>query len=123
MLENDPLKVDPYRALYRLYLQKQAYDAAWCLAAALAFLRKADEEEKRFFEDYRPQGMLQVKSRLDNEQWVKNLFHEDENLYVGKIFEMIAAAALQAKIEQLQGQGKSCRCSTSASGRIRRPRR
>ena len=42
--------------------------------------------------------MLQVKSRLDNEHWVKNLFHEDENLYIGKIFEMIDAAALRAKI-------------------------
>jgi tetratricopeptide (TPR) repeat protein len=102
MLKLDPMKVDPYRRLYRLYLDKKAYDPAWCLAAALAFLRKADEEEQRFFEDYRPQGMIQVKSRLDNEQWIRNLFHEDENLYVGKIFEMIASAALKAKIEQLK---------------------
>ena len=107
ILEADPLKVDPYRALYRLYLQKQAYDEAWCMAAALAFLHKADEEEQRFFEDYRPQGMLPVKSRLDNELWVKNLFHEDENLYIAKIFEMIAPAALAAKIAQLQGHAEA----------------
>ena len=31
--------------------------------------------------------MIQVKSRLDNELWVKNLFHKDENLFIGKIFE------------------------------------
>ena len=102
MLKLDPMKVDPYRRLYRLYLEKKAYDPAWCLAAALAFLRKADEEEQRFFEDYRPQGMIQVKSRLNNEQWIQNLFHEEENIYVGKIFEMIASAALKAKIEQLK---------------------
>jgi hypothetical protein len=48
--------------------------------------------------------MIQVKSRLDNEQWVRNLFHEDENLYVGKIFEMIAGAALRAKIEALKAK-------------------
>ena len=24
---------------------------------------------------------------LDNEQWLRNLFHEEENLYIGKIFE------------------------------------
>ena len=41
--------------------------------------------------------MLQVKSRLDNELWIRNLFHEDENLYIGKIFEMIAAAALRRR--------------------------
>ncbi|MFO0763049.1 MAG: hypothetical protein U0359_41820, partial [Byssovorax sp.] len=104
LLKLDAMKVDPYRKLYQLYLEKKTYDPAYCLAAALAFLRKADEEEQRFFEDYRPQGMLPVKSRLDNEQWMRNLFHEEENIYVGKIFEMIAAAALRAKIEQLKAK-------------------
>lgn len=104
MLKLDAMKVEPYRKLYRLYLEKKSYDPAWCVASALSFLRKADEEEQRFFEDYRPQGMIQVKSRLDNEQWVRNLFHEEENLYIGKIFEMIAAAALKAKIQTLQAK-------------------
>ncbi len=45
-----------------------------------------------------------MKGRLDNEQWARNLFHEEENLYIGKIFEMIAAAALRAKIEEPQGE-------------------
>ena len=45
--------------------------------------------------------MIQVKSRLDNEQWVKNLFHKDENLYIGKIFEMLTPAAIVAKTNQL----------------------
>jgi tetratricopeptide (TPR) repeat protein len=106
LLEADPLAVDNYRNLYRLYLHKHAYDEAWCQAAAMAFMGKADEEEARFFEDYRPQGMLPVKGRLSNELWVKHLFHADENLYVSKIFEMIAPAALLAKIAQLRSQGK-----------------
>ncbi len=107
ILAADALKVEPYRALYRLFLQKHAYDEAWCLAAAMAFMKKIESgEEQQFFEDYRPQGMLQVKGKLSNEHWVKYLFHEDENIYVSKIMEMIAPAALQAKMAQLQGQGK-----------------
>ncbi len=106
ILEHDALHVDPYRALYRLYLQKHAYDEAWLQAAAIAFMKKTDEEEQRFFEDYRPQGMLQVKGRLSNELWVKHLFHPDQNAYISKIFESIAQAALQAKIAQLKAQGK-----------------
>ncbi|MCA9595363.1 MAG: tetratricopeptide repeat protein [Myxococcales bacterium] len=106
ILERDPLRVDPYRALYRLYLQKHAYDEAWTLAAAMAFMKKADGDEQQFFEDYRPQGMLQVKGRLSNEHWAKHLFHADENLYVSKIMEFIAPAALRAKIAQLKAQGK-----------------
>lgn len=107
ILTLDPLKVDPYRALYRLYLQRRSYDEAWCLAAAIAFMKKSDPEETRFFEDYKPQGMLAVKGRLTNELWIKHILHTEENPYVSKIFEMIAPAALQAKIAQLQAQGKS----------------
>jgi tetratricopeptide (TPR) repeat protein len=107
ILESDPLRIDPYRALYRLYLHKHAYDEAWTQAAAMAFMRKTDEEEQRFFEDYRPQGMLAIKGRLNNELWTKYLFHPDENLYISQIFEMIAPAALQAKIAQLTSQGKA----------------
>ena len=102
VLQKDPLRVDPYRSLYKLYLKMHEYDRAWCMCAALAFLHKADEEEQRFFEDYRPRGMIQVKSRLDNELWVKNLFHKDENIYIGKIFEMITPAAMVAKLNQLR---------------------
>ena len=104
VLQKDPLRVDPYRSLYKLYLRVHEYDRAWCMCAALAFLRKTDEEEQRFFEDYRPKGMIQVKSRLDNESWVKNLFHKDENLYIGKIFEMMTPAAIVAKTNQLRAQ-------------------
>jgi len=102
VLQQDPLRVDPYRSLYKLYLRTQEYDRAWCMCAALSFLHKADEEENKFFNDYRPQGMIQVKSRLDNEQWVKNLFHRDENIFIGKIFEMVTPAAIVAKTNQLR---------------------
>ncbi len=102
VLQRDPLRIDPYRSLYKLYTRTQQHDRAWCMAAALAFLRKADPDEQRFFEDYRPRGMLPVKSRLDNEQWVKNLFHKDENIYIGKIFEMITPAAIISKTNQLR---------------------
>ncbi len=101
VLQKDPLRVDPYRSLYKLHLKMHEYDRAWCMCAALAFLRQADEEEQRFFEDYRPRGMIQVKSRLDNEMWVKSLFHKDENIFIGKIFEMVTPAAIVAKTTAL----------------------
>ena len=70
--------------------------------------------------------MLQVKSRLDNEQWIQNLFHQDENLYIGKIFEMIAPAALMAKIAAAQANAKQlpgARSRASSRTRRRRPSR
>ena len=106
MLKLDAMRVDPYRKLYTLYLTKKAYDEAWCLAAALSFLRQAGDEEKQFFEDYRPQGIVQAKGRLDNESWIRSLFHGDENLYVGKIFEFVAYAALKGRIEGLKAKNE-----------------
>lgn len=100
VLNQDPLSLEPYRALYRLYLYKRAYDSAWCVAAAMAFMRKADAEEQRFYEDWKPQGILKVQGRLNNEYWVRYLLHPDLNLYVSKIFEAISGAALKAKITQ-----------------------
>ncbi|MGA2449699.1 MAG: tetratricopeptide repeat protein [Polyangiaceae bacterium] len=104
VLQKDALRIEPYRSLYRLYTRMHDYDRAWCMCAALAFLRKTEEDEQRFFEDYRPKGMIQVKSRLDNEGWVRNLFHKDESIYIGKIFEMLTPAAIIAKTSQLKAK-------------------
>ncbi len=101
ILRRDPTQVAPYRALYTLFYNKQAFDEAWCMCAALAFLRRADEDQQKYFEDYRPKGIPAARNRLDNEMWVKHLFHRDEDIYVGKIFEMLTGAALQAKIQKL----------------------
>ena len=102
ILRRDPTQVAPYRALYQLYYRKQAYDEAWCMCAALSFLRRADEDQQKFFEDYRPKGIPAVRSRLDNEMWRKHVFHRDEDLHIGLIFEMLTNAALTAKMRQLQ---------------------
>lgn len=40
--------------------------------------------------------------QLDNEQWVRNVFHPSESLFIGKVFEMLVPAALRVKIDQLQ---------------------
>ena len=41
-------------------------------------------------------------ARLDHESWLRTLFHPDESLYVGKIFEYLTPAALRAKVDQMR---------------------
>jgi len=106
ILKLDATKIEPYRALFRLYTAKQAYDEAWCLSAALSFLRKANDEEKQYYENYKLTNLPQVKSRLDNNSWLRNLFNDDVNTPISKIFEMLAAAALAAKVDDLRRQNK-----------------
>ncbi|MGD8860164.1 MAG: tetratricopeptide repeat protein, partial [Myxococcales bacterium] len=97
LLRNDPYRVDSYRQLYKLYFDQRAYDRAWCVAATLSFLKKADNEQKQFFQQYKPEGPIRPKSRLTNEQWVKEIFHPDEDFVVGKLFEAVTPAVLRLK--------------------------
>lgn len=106
VLESDPLKVETYRTLYRLYLYKRAYDEAWCVASAMVFLGEANEEEGRFYADYKSEGMLAVRGRVTNELWVRHVLHPDAANYLSKIFEQIMPAALKAKSIELKSAGK-----------------
>ena len=106
LLRNDAMNVDAYRSIYSVCLQKQGYDQAWCAASALAFLGRANEEEQRFFEDWRPQDIPKVKGTLDNTSWGK-LFHRHEDPLIGKIFEAVALAALKAKIGALKAKNEA----------------
>src|SRR5688500_1808471 len=56
LLEQKPLSVSPYRALYRLYTKKRALDEAWCAAGALTFMQQATAEERAFYEQHRVKG-------------------------------------------------------------------
>ncbi|MGZ3473895.1 MAG: tetratricopeptide repeat protein [Polyangiales bacterium] len=102
VLVRDPMRVDPYQALYKLYMKAGLFDRAWCIAAALHFLKKADGEQTAFFEERKPKGMLGFRARLDNEQWVLNIFHPEQDKILGKLFEMITPAARTAKLLQLR---------------------
>ncbi|MBW2524919.1 MAG: tetratricopeptide repeat protein [Deltaproteobacteria bacterium] len=106
VLKIDPMNVDTYRAIYTLFLQQESYDEAWCCAAVLTFLNRANEEEQRFCEDWRPTDIPKVSARLNTELWWNHLFHEEEDKYIGKIFESVALAALKAKLQALKAKNE-----------------
>ncbi len=94
LIKQDPYRVDSYKALYRLYFDARAYDKAWCLASTLVFLKRADNEQQQYFEQYRVKGPIRPTSRLDDERWLKDLAHPDEDLIVSKIFQQVWPAVL-----------------------------
>ncbi|MCB9662249.1 MAG: tetratricopeptide repeat protein [Sandaracinaceae bacterium] len=97
LLKRDPNRVESYRALYKLYFDARAYDKAWCVAATLSFLKKADNEQQQFFQQYKQDGMIRPTARIDNERWLKLLFHPDEDLVLSKIFELMAVPLFAVK--------------------------
>ncbi|MEM7434679.1 MAG: tetratricopeptide repeat protein [Myxococcota bacterium] len=92
LLANDPNRLDSYRALYKLYFDARAYDKAWCVARTLTYFGKADEEQQKFYQQYNQEREIQPRARVSNEQWVKELMHSDQDIYISKIFEVIAPA-------------------------------
>ena len=52
LIKLDPFRVESYRALWKAYMQKKAYDRAWCMAGALSFLQSANEQEEKFYRSY-----------------------------------------------------------------------
>jgi hypothetical protein len=99
LLKNDPYRVDAYRALYKLHFDARQYDKAWCVAATLHFLRKADNEQRQFYEQYKPEGPIRPRNRLTNERWVKDLLHPDEDFLAGKVFEAVTPAVLRIRAQ------------------------
>lgn len=97
LIRYDPYRVESYRSLYKLYFDARAYDKAWCLASTLNFLKKADSEQQKFYEQYRQKGPIRPKARLNNERWVKDVFHPEEDFLVGKVFEAITPAVLRIR--------------------------
>lgn len=97
MLQQDANRVESYRALYKLYFDARAYDKAWCVASTLSFLKKADEEQQRFYKQYKPSGGIRPNARLDNERWVKDVYHPDEDIYVSKLMEVLGHAVHTAR--------------------------
>ncbi len=92
------------KTLRGLYMAMQQYDRAWCVAAAMAFLRKADAEEQQFFEQYKPKGFVRAKARLSEELW-KNIYHPEEDRYISHIFATVSQAVATGRAKEHKDWG------------------
>ncbi len=101
---NDPAALGQ---LYDLYYQSRQYDKAWCVASTMTFLLRdrTDERARAFFEQYKPKRPLAPQARLDEERWIKDLFHPNEDPFVGKMFASILPALRRAKVQPIQKFG------------------
>ncbi|HEY2747043.1 MAG TPA: hypothetical protein VGL86_20615 [Polyangia bacterium] len=97
LIKRDPFRVDSYKALRKIYMDTRQYDKAWCMCSALAFLQRADGDEMAFYEQYKQKGFVRAKARLTDEMWAKNLFHPEEDRFIGAIFAAVWQAVALLK--------------------------
>jgi tetratricopeptide (TPR) repeat protein len=97
--------VPSLKILRRLYAELGKYDHVWCVSSTLAYLKQADAEEMRFFEQYRSKGLARVKSRLTEENWQKHLFHADEDRYVSAVLANISQTVIAIRAQEHKDYG------------------
>ena len=105
LIRQNPNRIESYKALRKIYQDAHQYDRAWCMCSTLNFLKKADPEEQRFYEQYRMKGLPRAQQPLDNERWVKDLFHPDEDVFIGKIFEIVTPIIFKRKVQPQKAYG------------------
>ncbi len=93
LVKHDAAQMSQYmKTLHRLYMETRQYDRAWCVAAALVYLRKADPQEQQFCEQYRVKGFVRARARLTEELWQRNIYHPDEDRHISHIFAAVSGA-------------------------------
>jgi lipopolysaccharide biosynthesis regulator YciM len=88
-------RVESFQSLYRIYMQSQQYDKAFCMAAALRFMYRASPEEQSFHEQYRQRGLVVAKRIIDDEAWRNQVADKNENQYISAIFRLISRYVAQ----------------------------
>jgi tetratricopeptide (TPR) repeat protein len=118
ILAQSPERLASYRALAKLYGEVGAYDKLWCVSATLAFLRKADPERQRFFEEHRPRGFRPAKRAFNDEIWQK-LLHPHEDRFLDAVFMLLGpfVAAQSAQQHQAVGLRRKERVDVAADSR------
>jgi golgin subfamily B member 1 len=98
-------RVESFQSLYRIYMQSQQYDKAFCVAAALRFMNRASPEEQGFHEQYRQKGLVVAKRIIDDEVWRTQIADKNENNYISAIFRLISryVAGIYAQEEKDKG--------------------
>jgi len=100
-----PQMVPYIHLLWKAYKEVNNYDGAWCVAHVLTFLRQADEEQARFYEQYKNKGMQKTRLRLTEEMWRRFVFHKDEDWFMSQIMATISEAVVQHNLIDMKTRG------------------
>lgn len=89
LLEDDPMRVESYSALMDAYMKSQKFDAAWCMAAALSFMRVSLPQEEHFYQQYLGKNLKLATGPLTQEHLL-NVVHPDHDVLTSTILSYVA---------------------------------
>ncbi len=105
ILRGNPLRVESYKLLRRLYTEARRPQTAWCLCQALSVLGLAEPDEERFYERHRADNAAPAQEVIDEQDWVLRLAREDGDPLVTHIFALIQPTIIRARTQPLEDLG------------------
>lgn len=101
-VRHDPHDLDAIRGLYRIWTRRDDRDRRFGVAQALVFRGAASDEERAFFQQNRPEGLIRPSTSVSTDAWRRLLFHPDEEVLTGEIFSIIVSAVLLGRVSALR---------------------
>jgi tetratricopeptide (TPR) repeat protein len=92
ILKVDPNALESWKALSRIYARQKRRDAVWCVCGVLILLDNADETEHAFYMRHQQPSLALKRGISGVEQWESSLFTSGQDVLLGRIFALIAAA-------------------------------
>ena len=131
LIEQNPFRIESYRALFKAYIQRKEYDKAWCMASALAFLQSASETEQKFYQQYLGKNLQPARATFNLEMFRK-LYHPEQDMLTTVIMKQLYVAfagsyarshrdvGINKKKDQLDPNDKLlfCKIYSYAAGRL-----
>ena len=105
------------KTLRKLFMEMRQYDRAWCVGAALAFLRKARRRGDAVLRAVQAEGVHRAPRRGSPRSCGKNVYHPDEDRYISAVFATVSQAVAGGQGPRAQGLGPQ------AQGQARRGER
>jgi len=88
MVYLEPDRVESYRRMAHIHRQMGQVDDAWFALAVLAMAGKCDPDEKAFYDELKPAGLVSPVRTLDPSLWAKTVFSKIEETPVGEVFQI-----------------------------------
>jgi len=104
LLEQNPFRVESYKAMRRLHTEGKNADGAWCLCQALTVLNLAESDEERFYRRMRSETAAPARAVFQDEDW-QAVLHSNVNPLLTHLFAVIEPALVAARAPTLASLG------------------
>jgi hypothetical protein len=118
LLEQNPYRVESYKALRKLYTQLKRPDEAWVLCQALRGLNMAEPDEETFYKRHRDQSPATAQECITDELWQDRVLHPEQDPLLTAIFALMQPAAIHENAVSAESYGISSKdqidCTTAS---------